>query len=101
MAGNVPFRAQLPSKKTRPEKPAAFKRLFRLLLVIHVAAMRDGKHQHAICLVVDPINDAPIANAVTQMAGEFARHCCAGAARALTCAKQRASFHASGRAAAA
>ena len=67
----------------------------------HSPAMRDGKHQHAICLVVDPINDAPIANAVTQMAGEFARHCCAGAARALTCAKQRASFHASGRSAAA
>ena len=64
------------SAKTLPLLPStsiSFKRLFRLLLVIHVAAMRDGKHQHAICLVVDPINDAPIANAVTQMAGEFAR----------------------------
>src|SRR5258706_10991982 len=44
-----------------------------LALLIYFAAMGNRKHQHAICPVFDPINDAPVSNAVTEMADKFAR----------------------------
>ncbi len=34
--------------------------------------MSDGKDKHAIYLVVDPIDNAPIPDAVTQMPGQLA-----------------------------